>query len=354
MNIKKRIDKIPGGIMIVPLLLGATLHTIWPVADQELGGVTGTFMAGTSVLLFVFFFCIGTSINLKASGKIAAKGMSLLFVKVILAAIIGIGLNAILPKNGITTGLFAGFSVLAVIASFNAANGGLYAALMSSIPGREVDLAAYPFFSIQSGPFFTMLTLGIAGIGAFPWQALVSTLVPFVLGGLLGGLDPDIRKMFAPVGGALIPFFAFTIGYSMNFDMLIKSGLVGILMGVAVVFISGYALYLADRYIVRSDGLAGWAASSTAGAAVSVPVVIAQMDKRFAPVAESATAIVATSVLVTALLTPVITMWYYRRLVRKGTIKEATSMATQKPAAIIETKPAAAPHATTHQSVMKP
>ncbi|MGV0167317.1 2-keto-3-deoxygluconate permease [Furfurilactobacillus sp. WILCCON 0119] len=322
MQIKKRIDKIPGGIMIIPLLVGAVIHIVWPKLDLELGGVTGSYMLGTSALLFVFFFCIGTSINLKASGKIAAKGASLLIVKVLLAAVIGIALNAVLPTDGITTGVLSGFSVLAVLASFNAANGGLYAALMSSIPGRDVDLAAYPFFSIQSGPFFTMITLGIAGIGAFPWQALVSTLVPFVLGGVLGGLDPDIRKMFAPVGGALIPFFAFTIGYSMNFDMIVKSGVVGILMGVAVVFISGYVLYLADRYLVRSDGLAGWAASSTAGAAVSVPVVIAQMDAKFKPVAESATAIVATSVLVTAILTPIVTMWYYRRLVKTGRIKQ--------------------------------
>jgi len=323
MNIKKSIYKVPGGIMIVPLLIGTLVHTLWPKLDVELTGVTGSFMVGTSVLLFVFFFCIGTGINLKASGKIAAKGATLLLVKVFLAALLGIVINMMLPVSGITHGLFAGFSTLAVIASFNAANGGLYTALMSTIPAREIDLAAYPFFSIQSGPFFTMLTLGIAGIGSFPWQALVSTLVPFVLGLVLGGLDPDIRKMFAPVGGALIPFFAFTIGYSMSFSMLLKSGIVGILMGVAVVFISGYVLYLSDKYIARSDGLAGWAASSTAGAAVSVPVVIAQMDKKFAPVAESATAIVATCVLVTAILTPIVTMWFYRKLQRKGKVAKS-------------------------------
>ncbi len=321
MSIKKNIDKVPGGIMIVPLIIGALVHTLWPNLDVELTGVTGTFMTGTSVLLFVFFFCIGTGINLKASGKIAAKGVTLLVVKVLLAAMIGIIINKLLPITGITSGIFSGFSTLAVIASFNAANGGLYTALMSTIPDREIDLAAYPFFSIQSGPFFTMLTLGIAGIGAFPWQALVSTLVPFALGLILGGLDPEIRKMFQPVGGALIPFFAFTIGYSMNFAMLLKSGLVGILMGVAVVFISGFVLYLADRYIVRSDGLAGWAASSTAGAAISVPVVIAEMDKTFKPVAASATAIVATCVLITAILTPIVTMWHYRRLQRKGIVQ---------------------------------
>lgn len=274
-------------------------------------------MVGTSVILFIFFFAVGTNINLKSSGKIAAKGLNLLLGKVILAAIIAIVMNMFLPKDGITTGIFSGLSVLAVLASFNASNGGLYVALMTTIPDREVDVAAYPFFSIQSGPFFTMVTLDLAGIGAFPWPALVSTLVPFVLGMVIGGLDPEMKKLFSPLQGALVPFFAFTIGYSLSLEMILKSGLTGILIGVLVVFVSGYVLYLLDKYLVRSDGLAGWAASSTAGAAVSVPIVIAQMDPNFKSTAESATAIVATSVLVSAVLTPIVTMWFYRRMNNK-------------------------------------
>lgn len=274
-------------------------------------------MVGTSVILFIFFFAVGTNINLKSSGKIAAKGLNLLLGKVILAAIIAIVMNMFLPKDGITTGIFSGLSVLAVLASFNASNGGLYVALMTTIPDREVDVAAYPFFSIQSGPFFTMVTLDLAGIGAFPWPALVSTLVPFVLGMVIGGLDPEMKKLFSPLQGALVPFFAFTIGYSLSLEMILKSGLTGILIGVLVVFVSGYVLYLLDKYLVRSDGLAGWAASSTAGAAVSVPIVIAQMDPNFKSTAESATAIVATSVLVSAILTPIVTMWFYRRMNNK-------------------------------------
>lgn len=317
MKIKQNIEKVPGGMMVVPLLIGAIVHTFFPTADKTFVGFTGSYLTGTSAILFVFFFCVGTNINLKSSGKIAAKGMSLLLVKVLFAALLGVVINMFLPRAGITTGIFAGFSVLAVIASFNAANGGLFVALMSTIPDREVDVASYPFFSAQSGPFFTMITLGVAGIGQFPWQALVSTLIPFGIGMLLGNLDPELKKMFAPLQGALVPFFAFTIGFSLDLQMILKSGLVGILMGLAVVFISGYILYLSDRYIVRSDGLAGWAASSTAGAAVAVPLAIAEVNPAFAPMANSATAIVATCVLVSAVLTPMVTMWYYKRLMAK-------------------------------------
>ena len=109
MQIKKTIEKVPGGMMVVPLVLGAVIHTVWPHADTELTGITGSFMMGTSVTLFIFFLAVGTNINLKSSGKIAAKGMNLLLTKVILAAIIAIILNHFMATGGIKTGLFAGF-----------------------------------------------------------------------------------------------------------------------------------------------------------------------------------------------------------------------------------------------------
>lgn len=317
MKIKQSIEKIPGGLMLVPLFLGTLLKTLSPDVNKFFGGFTGSYLTGTSVILFIFFLAIGTTIDLRTSGYIAKKGISLLLGKVLFAALLGVGASYVLPVNGIQTGIFSGLSVLAIIAAFNETNGGLYLALMTTL-GRKEDAAGFPFISIESGPFMTMVALGVAGIATFPWQHLVSTLIPFAIGIVLGTLDKDFRKMFAPVVPALIPFFAFTLGFSLNFGMIIQSGLMGIIMGVAVVLISGAVLALIDRFITGSDGVAGWAASSTAGAAVAVPYAIAQVNPQFEPVAASATAIIATCVLVTAILTPVVTMWAEKRARAKG------------------------------------
>lgn len=94
--------------------------------------------------------------------------------------------------------------------------------------------------------------------------------------------------------------------------------MIGVLMGVAVVAISGGVLSFLDRFITGSDGVAGWAASSTAGAAVAVPSAIAQLAPQYEPIAGQATAIVATSVLVTAVLTPIVTMYMEKRARRLG------------------------------------
>lgn len=100
--------------------------------------------------------------------------------------------------------------------------------------------------------------------------------------------------------------------------MILKSGFVGIFMGFAVVLVSGAALAFVDRFFTKSDGVAGWAASSTAGAAVAVPYAIASTNGDFAGTAASATAIVATSVLVSSILTPIVTMYFEKRAWRKG------------------------------------
>ncbi|MCS5736856.1 2-keto-3-deoxygluconate permease, partial [Herbiconiux daphne] len=55
------------------------------------------------------------------------------------------------------------------------------------------------------------------------------------------------------------------------------------------------------------DGTAGVAASSTAGAAAATPVLIAQMAPQFQPFAAQATALVATCVIVTSVVCPLVT-----------------------------------------------
>ncbi|MEY8734667.1 2-keto-3-deoxygluconate permease [Peribacillus frigoritolerans] len=317
MRIKAAIEKIPGGMMVVPLFIGALIHTIFPDTANFFGGFTGAMLTGTASILAVFFFCVGATIDVKQSGYIARKGFTLLFGKVVFAALLGYGAALLLPENGIQTGLFSGLSVLVLIAAFNETNGGLYTALMTKL-GRTQDAAAFPFISIESGPFFTMIILGVGGLATFPWQTIVSTLIPFAVGMIVGNIDKECREFFGQAVPVLIPFFALALGFGLDFGMIVKSGFMGILMGVAVVFLSGGVLYLLDRYVTGSDGVAGVAASSTAGAAVAVPFIIAELNPQFAPVAESATAIIATSVLVTAILTPMLTMWVAKKQEERG------------------------------------
>jgi 2-keto-3-deoxygluconate permease len=134
-----------------------------------------------------------------------------------------------------------------------------------------------------------------------------------------------LREFFSKATPVLIPFFGFALGNTINLNVILDTGLLGIVLGVAVIIITGIPLIIADRVIGGGNGTAGVAASSAAGAAVANPIIIAQINPAFEPVAASATALVAASVIVTAILVPIITALYAKRF---GNIPE--TQATSK------------------------
>ncbi len=62
--------------------------------------------------------------------------------------------------------------------------------------GQARDVGAYSVMTIESGPFLTMVTLGVAGLSAFPWQTLLGAVLPLLAGVVIGNLDPDCRAFF--------------------------------------------------------------------------------------------------------------------------------------------------------------
>lgn len=73
MQIKRSIEKIPGGMMLVPLFLGALCHTFSPGAGKYFGSFTNGMITGTVPILAVWFFCMGASIKLSATGTVLRK-----------------------------------------------------------------------------------------------------------------------------------------------------------------------------------------------------------------------------------------------------------------------------------------
>jgi 2-keto-3-deoxygluconate permease len=314
-RVKAGIEKVPGGLMLVPLLVGAVIHTLAPGAGEYFGSFTGALFTGLPPILGVFYVCLGATLDLKATPYIAKKGGTLLGSKIAFAAIVGIVLGRFLGEAPISGGLLAGMSVLAVVAALSDTNGGLYMSLMGQF-GRNRDVGAYSVMSLESGPFLTMLILGIAGLSAFPWQALVGAILPLALGMLLGNLDPAMRKFLAPAVPALVPFLGLTLGLTINLTAVWQAGLLGIGLGLFVVLIGGVVLLLADK-LTGGDGIAGLAAATTAGNAAVVPTIVAQANPVYAPAAESATVLVASSVVVTAILCPIITVLWARLVLKQ-------------------------------------
>jgi len=297
--------------MVVPLTCGALITTFAPRTAEFFGSFTGSLFTGSIPIIAVFFVCLGSTISVRALPVMLRRGGVLLASKVGIGIAIGYVLGHLIGTLPISGGWLAGVSTLAVVAAFNDTNGGLYMALMEHY-GRPEDAGAYCVMALESGPFFTMITLGVAGLSSFPWQTLVGAILPLFVGIALGNLDQEFRIFLGKAAPALIPFFAFGIGASLNLKRIWEAGLIGFVLGIAVIAISGLALIIADR-LTGGTGVAGIAAATTAGNAAAVPALVSAADHRYAAAAGPATILVAASVIVTAFLVPPLVAWWDRR-----------------------------------------
>ncbi|MEN0581007.1 2-keto-3-deoxygluconate permease [Phytobacter palmae] len=313
MQIKRAIEKIPGGMMLVPLFLGALCHTFSPGAGKYFGSFTNGMITGTVPILAVWFFCMGASIKLSATGTVLRKSGTLVVTKIAVAWVVAAVASRLIPAHGVEAGFFAGLSTLALVASMDMTNGGLYASIMQQY-GTKEEAGAFVLMSLESGPLMTMVILGTAGIASFEPHVFVGAVLPFLIGFALGNLDPELREFFTRAVQTLIPFFAFALGNTIDLSVIAQTGLPGILLGLAVIVITGIPLIIADKVLGGGDGTAGLAASSSAGAAVATPVLIAEMVPEFKAMAPAATAMVATSVIVTSILVPILTSLWSRKV----------------------------------------
>jgi 2-keto-3-deoxygluconate permease len=308
MRIKRAIERVPGGMMVVPLLCGATLTTFAPYSASHFGSFTNALCTGALPILAVFYVCIGARISLASFPQLLKKGGALLSTKIALGLTASFVLGHFIGIEPIRTGWFAGLSTLAVVAAFNDTNGGLYMALMEQY-GQANDSAAYTVMTLESGPFLTMVSLGVAGLSSFPGQMLVGAILPLAVGMLLGNLDHEMRNFLSQGVAVLIPFFAFAIGCTLDLHRVADAGLLGAALGVALVLVSGTCLIIVDRF-VGGDGTAGIAAATTAGNAAAVPMLVAIANPKYAAAAASATVLVAACVIVSSLLVPPLTaLW---------------------------------------------
>lgn len=309
MKIKQSIERIPGGLMLVPLFLGALCHTFSPEAGKYFGSFTNGLITGTVPILSVWFFCMGAGIDIRATGTVLRKSGTIVVTKILVAWIIGIICVKFMPAGMIQTGFFAGLSTLAIVTAMDMTNGGLYASIMQQY-GTKEEAGAFVLTSIESGPLVTMMILGSTGAAFFEPRLFIGAVLPFIIGFALGNLDKELRVFFGSASMTMIPFFGFALGNTINLAVVGQTGLLGILLGLGVIVITGIPLIFADKWIGGGHGGAGLAASSTAGAAVTNPIIIAEMVPEFKPIAQAATALVATAVIVTSIVVPILTAYW--------------------------------------------
>jgi 2-keto-3-deoxygluconate permease len=262
----------------------------------------------------MYLFTVGTKMTVRAAPRMLLRGFGIMTAKVGTATIFALAVAKLFD------GSVLGLSTLAVMVAMSDTNGGMFLAL-TSVMGDKEDSGTYVVQSIETGPFLTMLIFVGTGLAVIPWLTMVSVIAPIVAGAILGNLDEDIKDFFGSHEPIIIPFMAFTLGQTINLKAVVTAGAPGVVLGLTVLIVTGFVCIVADR-LFGGSGVAGAAASSTAGNSAAVPQAVALADPSFAPVAGAATVQVAASVIVTAILTPLLTSWQYKRVMRKRLSKE--------------------------------
>ena len=301
--------------MVVPLFIGMVINTFFPTLLQ-IGGFTQALSGvGYPTVLGMYLFTVGTKMTVRAAPRMLARGFGLLAAKVGTATLFALVVAHVFDGNVL------GLSTLAVMVAMSDTNGGMFLAL-TGVMGNKEDSGTYVVQSIETGPFLTMLIFVGTGLAVIPWLTMVSVIAPIVVGAILGNLDEDLKQFFGTHEPIIVPFMAFTLGQTINLKSVVTAGLPGVALGVTVLVVTGAVCIVVDR-LLGGSGIAGAAASSTAGNSAAVPQAVALADTSFAPVAAAATVQVTASVIVTAILTPLLTAWWFRKVERSRALEAA-------------------------------
>lgn len=316
-NIWKTLQKVPAGTMFVPLIIGAIITTVcqgifhfdlWEGLGNPMQDMFSS--SGQMLLIGLMLFCTGTSLKLSDMKAAMHRGVILIITRLVVAY----GLSALYFVLFGYEGVL-GISFLAFVCAVSSANAALYMGIIQPF-GDKADKASFGIMLICSMPLLPLLFLGFFGTSGFGMEQviqIISLLIPFVLGMILGNLDEDIRKVFAGGNAIILPFLGFEFGSTINlfdaFQMLPQGLLLSVIYFIIVIGPS----YLVERHLLKRPGYISFASASLAGVALSIPAMAAASNTALEPYATSSVAILAFVLAVTNILAPFMVKWQLKR-----------------------------------------
>ncbi len=305
LNLLNKMKKMPGGLVIIPLLIAVILATICPSVFQIGGYVTALFYDGNACMMGLFLILCGSAIDVRQVGMPLYKGVTMTAMKFILGVILGLVVGKICGPAG-----FLGLTPFVLIAAITNSNGSLYISLSSQF-GNATDTGAISILSLNDGPFFTLIALGATGLANIPIDKLIATIVPLLIGFIWGNLDKEFRKSCSVAQPIVTFFMTISIGSKTDIKTIITAGASGIILGLlsaatAVIFFFAFNVLLPKK----ERNAMGAAIGTTALNSAMTPAAVAEADPTMAEYVPMATAQCATASIITLFLCPFIVAFF--------------------------------------------
>ncbi len=307
MKILKSMQRIPAGILNVPMIACAIVNTFFPSALHIGGATTALFSTGTMTVIGMMLFICGAQFKVADVIPTMKRGFVLFITKIIIGVVVSLVALQVFGADGIW-----GIPAIALVSAIATTNAGVYLAIANQ-HGDDVDRCAFGILNLVSVPAVPLLLMGLADGKGLDVMIIVATLAPFLLGMLVGNLDPDLRKFLAPGGVIVLPFLGFCFGSVIDLRAVFSAGLSGLVLTALVLIINLPILLGVDRFILRRPGHAAAGVIPAAGAAVAVPMLYAANHPDYQQYVTTAAAQIAMAVVITALVTPFIANFLAKR-----------------------------------------
>lgn len=290
--IVKTISKIPAGNMFIPLIISMIISTI--SINCGLGGAfyeNGEFIrkghtlyeylgnpvkdlfgsSGQMLLVGFIMFCIGVSLSLNDFKQMGKRGALLVFAKIIPAYVFCIIIFYALGFKG-----FLGIDFLTLSAVLTTGNGAVFLAICDTY-GDDSDRASFPLITVLTLPLMPFLFLSSFSTGSGDINSkilqVISLLIPFVIGLILGHLDIDLKNMYSSATKLIMPFLGLQFGSSIDMVAAFKLETLGSSFILLLLFYLFSLLFplIIEIFFLKRPGYASIAFSSVAGTSLLIP-----------------------------------------------------------------------------------
>ena len=188
---KFKVPRIPGDIMIYPMIVGLLLNTFCPQVFEIGGFFTAACRGGSNTIVAAILLFVGAGISFKSTPGAIKTGIVVLIPKLVVAAALGLGVAYFFNDN------FLGLSSVSIIGGITFCNMALYTGIMGEF-GDESEQGAVGILFFTAGPAVTMIILGVSGLANIPVGTIIGSILPLVIGMVLGNLFPFIKNLLVP------------------------------------------------------------------------------------------------------------------------------------------------------------
>ena len=308
MRIVERIQKLPAGMLLVPTIIGALIHTLCPQILQ-IGDPTQVMFTheGTELTIGLMLFFTGTQLSVDQLRLVAQRGLPLVLVKMGLAYGLPLAYLALFGQTGVL-----GISFLTFACVMTSVNATLYMGIVEPYAG-PVEYALFGVYTVISMPVLPMLLLNGVDGGGVDWTGVLSLVVPFVFGFVLGNADARFRELFREGNTCVIPFIGFQFGSVINLGEAARQAPEGLAITLLFYALVALPCYLFEHYALKEAGFSAIAGTSVAGVALSIPTLIVAVSPEYQPFMATAISQLAMAMLITTFATPALASWVIKR-----------------------------------------